>query len=165
MPKATETDLSRYAEDDVIRDLRGLPHRIPIVSYEWTRWNYITAIVAGEGADGTYGNPTDVEITIAASFHDEYIEKWYRPGWLNSMRAEHPFDVDGGANGRYLCKYQNGGWGVKARSWEHAARPAFDAEPHTLIQALDRFNRVGTDSVSTRWLEWKAAHPNIFGGA
>jgi hypothetical protein len=159
-------DLSRYAEDGVTRDLRGQKHRFPLINCEWPRWNYITAIVIGDDSDrDIYGSPTDDEIAMVGSFHDQYIDYWYRLGWLNHMREKHPFDVDGGANGRFLCKYKHGGWGIKTRTWEHGARPQFRDEPMTLVQVMDRHFRIGTEYPDQKWNDWKAAHPEMFGSA
>lgn len=169
MPDNTELDLNRYSEDGVSRDLRGLPHHVPLIISAWPRWNYITAIVIGDPDEKFYGDiysvPADDELAMVASFHEQYINYWYQSAaWLTRMRAEHPFDVDAGAVGRYVCKYRHGGWGIRLRTWAHSPWPRSDEEPLTLVQVLDDHFRIGSDYPDARWIEWKSQHPEIFGG-
>lgn len=158
----TETvDLSPYAEDGVRDHPLSLELRVPLVSSPHTRWNYVTAVVVGGIWEA--GEPTDDEMRMIGSYHDEYVSYWYRQSgpWWTKMRAR-PFDIDGGANGRYLMKHRHGGWGYRHRSWQFGPPfvPAWDAEPEPLLAVLDKARDTGTE----RWAKWKADHPDIFGG-
>lgn len=154
--KAAVTDLSRYA-DDVADLAQPLLHRhVPMVRNAWPRWNYITAVVI----DATVPAPTDNELAMIASFHDEYISRWYRPGWITHMRREHPFDVDGGANGR-IFQRQRGGWSYRKRTWQSGFWPPFPESPTTLVAVMDHYQTF-TSSVSSSWTRWKAEHADVF---
>jgi len=154
-----------YNEDGVKQGDFTEQFRFPIVSNPYPAWSYITAVVVSE--EPWHGlRPTDTELRMVASFHQEYIEHWYRDSWKALMRTR-PFDIDGNANGRYLIKHRNGGWGYRLRTWRFgpAFVPQWDDEPSDLVTVLDRVHRWGDTSLSPRWLEWKAAHPEVFGKA
>ncbi|QYN17583.1 hypothetical protein [Amycolatopsis sp. DSM 110486] len=157
-------DLSDFAKDGADKDLRLLDRHIPIVSNEWPSFNYITSVVVSLGDfGGCYVSPSDDELAMVASFHDEYTEHYYGgSGWFNRMRKRTPFDLDGGANGRFLCKYEHGGWALKVRTWEHGPRPMRNDKPMSLLAVLDRHHTIGNEPMP-RWVDWKAARPKIFG--
>lgn len=162
----TDLDLTRYAFDGVQLDQRSVQYRYPIITTMYPRWAYITAVVVGELWGGVL--PTDDDLRVIASFHDEYIRYWYgdpERGWIAGQRQTHPaFDVDGGANGRYLIKYDHGGWGLKQRSWRHEARPEPREDPMSLVELMDRHHTIGNDSQPMgHWSQWKAACPEVFG--
>lgn len=149
-------DLSRYAED---RARRVGDYRWPIVSSPYTRWFYVTALVVNTDDEALRQTvmPTDVELAVVDSFHREYIERWYNTGWLNRMRAEHMFDVDGGANSRYLLKVGDGEWKYRLRTWEHGPVPFYNQPPTDLLALLDRIHHD-----SRRWSDWKQRHADVF---
>jgi len=107
----TEIELDRFAEDGVMLDTRSHPYRFPIASTAYPRWCYVTAVVVGDLWGGI--TPTDDELRMVASFHDEYIQNFYRESYKAELRRKYPFDVDGGANGRYLLKRESGGWSFR----------------------------------------------------
>lgn len=156
-----------YHEDHVNRDLRLLDRHVPIIGNFWPRWYYITAVVVSSPDSFLlhFVSPTDEELAMIASFHDEYIERYYgRSGWMSNQREKHVFDIDGGANGRYLGKYEHGGWAIKCMTWRHEARP-FRSDPSmSLIQVLDQHHTICGD-VMDHWTKWKAEHPEVFGAA
>jgi hypothetical protein len=165
------SNLDRYQED-----LGGLPQlllkrHVPLVTTPYNRWQFITAIVVGreDGDVQLWAGllPTPEELEMVASFHDEYLHRWYGDpsrGFLAHQRGKHPFDIDGGANGRYLIKRQNGGWAYRQRSWQYGAEfvPDFDQEPVSLAECLDLHGEVGTEYPSRSWLTWKDTHPETF---
>jgi hypothetical protein len=157
-----EFGIERFAEDGVLRDARSHIYRFPIVSNAYPRWCYVTAVTVGDIWHGEV--PTDDELRIVASFHAEYVERWYRESYKAEMRRKYPFDVDGGANGRILIKYEHGGWGFRRSSWTQGPMfvPTFMDEPMTLVQVLDREQSFGSKP-SESWEKWKAEHPDVFG--
>lgn len=157
-------DLSRYRED-----VAGLPQpllerHVPLIHQECPRWNYITAVCVtppGSGMD-RYQMPEPWELEMVASYHDQYVEYFYGDpsyGWIARQRAEHPFDIDGGANGRFLMKYESGGWGLSRRSWRVGPRPSWNEPPLTLIEVLDKER----DLMPEQWSQWKDSHADSFG--
>jgi hypothetical protein len=166
------------------RDISDLPQplldrHVPLIHHEHPSWYYITAVcVSPPQSDESvfhheYAMPTDEELAMIASYHDEYVQRYYgnpEYGWIARQREKHPFDIDGGANGRYLMKYPaneergyTGGWARKHMTWEHGPRPArFDEKQMTLLEVLDTDRTIG-DEPMPEWVAWKAAHPEIFG--
>lgn len=161
-------DLSPYIEDGVRNYPLSLETRVPIVNRHRTRWYYVTAIVVGGWPYRDGAEPTDDEIRMVGSFHEEYCSYWYGPphtGYRGRVLDTRPFDIDGGAVGRLLTKYEHGGWGYRLHTWEYGPvfAPNWDAAPMALEQVLDRVHSIG-DEVSKRWLKWKADHADVFGG-
>jgi hypothetical protein len=156
--------LDKFAEDGEERDTRSHKYRWPIINSPYPRWHYITAVVVSEDLWGGLP-PTDREIEIVTSFHDHYINYWYRVGWLNQMRAKYPFDVDGGANGRFLIKRGENDWAWRQRSWCQGPIfvPGRNESPLTLLGCLDGAHTI-CGEIRPHWAEWKAARPEIFGG-
>lgn len=161
-------DLSPYAEDGVQDRALSLELRVPIISTPYPRWCYITAVVAGGWPWHESPEITDAELRMVGSFHDEYVSYWYRQSgrWWTEMQAR-PFDLDGGAVGRYLTKYENGGWGYRISTWEYGPlfAPSLQSDPMPLASVLDRVHsHGGATDLSPRWTKWKAEHRDIFGG-
>lgn len=150
-------DFSKYADDGVLADEPANRYRFSLIVSPHPRWNYVTAVVVGGLWEGF--RPTDAELAMVGSFHEEYCERRYghrRP----EMRRKHPFDIDGGANSRFLIKHEDGGWGYRHRSWRIGPEflPAWNTEPHSLIEVLDYEAKPNDE----RWAAWKAARPEIF---
>jgi len=166
-------DLSPYTEDGVRNHVLSLEMRVPIIDTSHPRWNYITAIAVRTYPARPDMEPTDDEIRMVGSFHEEYLSHWYGPphtGWRARDLDTRPFDIDGGANGVTFVKYFHGGWGYRRRTWTQGATfsPPWNHEPASLLQVMDRIHRHwGEDAceLSPRWTQWKAAHPEVFGGA
>ena len=151
-------DLRSYAEDGV----RETGYRFPIITTAYPRWCYVTAVVAGGSWDGQ--DPTEDELRIIASFHEEYVERTYYNSFKAEMRRKHPFDIDGGANSRLLIKYPSGGWGYRHSSWQDGPTfaPSVSEPALTLLECLDREQRYGATKPNPTWEAWKAAHPDVF---
>lgn len=157
-------DLAKYQDD-----ISGLPQpllerHVPLIHQEYPRWNYITAVcVSPPGSTlDRYLMPTDRELEIVTSYHDEYIERYYGSpeyGYMARQREKHPFDIDGGANGRFLMKIDEDAWRMRHQSWNYA-EPEYGKPTKTLIELLD-----GDHSLNDSWASWKAARPEIFEGA
>lgn len=162
-------DLSLYAEDGVRNHPVSLDVRVPLINTPHPRWSYVTAIVVRAWPWQEGPEPANDEIRMVGSFHEEYCSYWYGPphtGYRGRELDKRPFDIDGGAVGRFLTKYQHGGWGYRRRTWQYGPLfvPSFDDEPTPLVSVMDRIHTL-IDVVSERWVTWKADHPNIFGGA
>jgi hypothetical protein len=153
--------LERYADDGVVADDPANRYRFPLISTAYPRWYYITAVVVGGLWEGV--RPTEDELVIVDSFHEAYCQYWYGPaktGQRAMMERAHPFDIDGGALGRFLRKRADGGWGCRLTSWTQGPEfwPAWNSEPRGLVEVLSRV-------ASPNWEAWKAAYPKIFGAA
>lgn len=154
------TDLSRYSEDHA---QRIGDYRWPVVSTPYPHWSYVTTLVVHDHeAPWQAVMPTDAEIAVVNAFHEEYMSHWYRPGWVTQMREKHAFDVDGGANGRYLLKVADGSWRYRKSSWHHGPWPFYDAQPMDLLPLLDHIHTFGEDKPMRRWTDWKTAHADVF---
>lgn len=156
-----------YTEDGVVQGAFTERFRYPVVTTTHPRWNYITAVMVDDPASPFADRsvrPTDAELLVVASFHDQYIDHWYRESYKKEMR-DRPFDIDGGANGRLLVKYSHGGWGWRLRTWTYGPTlvPAKRDDPWALVALLDRIHddRVMTPP-SDRWAAWKAEHADVF---
>ncbi|MBP2341064.1 hypothetical protein JOF41_007318 [Saccharothrix coeruleofusca] len=158
----TVYDLAPFAEDGVRPDSPTQQWRFPIISHPYPRWNYITALVVHDHeALWTAVMPSDAELAVVASFHDEYMTRWYNPGYRARMADKYPFDVDGGANGRYLLKVADGNWKYRKRTWDHGPWPFRDDEPMDLLPLLDRIHTIGGEPMP-HWTEWKSRHADVF---
>lgn len=116
--------------------------------------------------------PTEQEALRLASFIEEYREHWFNDAYKAKL-SRRPFDTD--AKTVIFHKWADGDWSYRRDSWiygpfwvpvwpnlrgtEHDVAGA-DA-PMTLVQVMDRIRTIG-DEPLTSWLEWKAAHPEIF---
>lgn len=161
------TDDFPYTADGVVPGDFTEQFRYPIIHTSHPRWYYVTAVVVEDsivpwGAGSV--RPTDDELRVVASFHDQYIDHWYFESYKKKMRAR-PFDIDGGANGRFLTKYAHGGWGYRLMSWRDGPTfvPERREEQGSLAAVLDRIHSVG-GCLSDRWVAWKTAHADVFAG-
>ncbi|WP_454232174.1 hypothetical protein [Mycolicibacterium fortuitum] len=91
--------------------------RIPILTTEHPRWNYITGIVVRNDRYFEVGvMPTEDEVRVLAAHLETYCE-YYRQSFRDAMRHFAPFDIDGGANLGYYMKRPDGGWCYTKRTW------------------------------------------------
>lgn len=147
--------------------------RIPVVGSAWPRWYYIVAFDSGRIDDETF-RPTDEEAAMLRSYLDEYIDRYYNETWKAKLK-DRPFDIDGGANGLIFRKWGEGDWAYRRQSWSMG--PTYVPEhprirgqrekpmgPLSLVQVMDRTHSHGDEEPSKNWVEWKAAHPEVFGG-
>lgn len=154
--------------------------RVPVIATTHPRWSYLAAVCVDEHRPcPLYNgqNPTEAEGKMIASFIDEYITHWYTPGWQHKLRTERPFPIDGGVNTVTFLKYGDGDWAYCRPTWEHGPVPVYPAVraeiakrgEHTgiwtatmsLTALMDHIHTT-FGAVSTRWVQWKAAHPDVF---
>lgn len=165
-----------YATDGVAPDDPASQHRFPIVNTPYPGWAYITAVVVrGNESWLPAVRPTDDELRLVASFHEQYCSYWYGlpgQGFRRQMEAR-PFDIDGGANGRVLLKRPDGSWAYRRSSWTQgpAVMPPPEGfaggEPLDLVGLLDHIHGARPDepNPSADWTKWKAQHPEVFAAA
>lgn len=143
--------------------------RIPFITNPHPRWRYVTAIVVNPVPElHSWGGlvPNEDEVRMVASFNDQYREYWYLETWSTRMREFAPYDIDGGAVGRYLIKHCSGGWGYRLHTWRSgpAFVPGRRDDPQPLAVVLDRYHTPWEGQpVGVRWLEWKSTRPEVFG--
>ena len=134
------------------------------------RWYYLVSFDRESES-----RPTDAEAAMLASFLDEYKHHWYNPRYLATL-AERDLDVDGGANGVIFHKWAEDDWGFRRHSYEYGwlwsvPWPRLRAEypkesigaPWSLARLMDRIHTIGDKQPIQHWLDWKAAHPEVFG--
>lgn len=148
--------------DDADRNDPLTKLRIAVAS-PYAQWNYLV-IFDHESPE----RPTDREAAMIASYLESYKAHWYNDGYLAKL-ARSPLDVDGGANGVTFRKYGTDDWAHRRRTWDRGPQfvpepPHFSGRrgPLDLAALLDHIN-TSCDTVSPRWVEWKAQHPDIFG--
>lgn len=147
--------------------------RIPVVGSVNPRWCYIAAFLKPQ-PEHSYGlgsveRPTNAEARMLASYIEEYIQHWFNERYQRKL-AERPLDVDGGCNTTVFIKYGPDDWGYRRCSWIRG--PLFAPEPPsfasrslgplTLAQVMDR-SRAIADEPLQHWVDWKAAHSEVFG--
>ena len=151
-------------------------HRIAVVGTPYPWWHYLVALYDGSlHGDTKNPRPTEREMQMLASFLEEYKTRWYNQRYLAEL-AERPFDVDGGANGITFQKWGEDDWGYRQRTWEYGPQfwpgPGWyrkeygehsGARAHSLTELLDHIYSRGDTEVRPAWVEWKAAHPDVFG--
>lgn len=145
--------------------------RIPVTSFV-PRWKYAATFDRESEA-----RPTDREAAQLASFIDEYRDHWFNDTWKARL-AERPFDIDGGNPTKIFHKWADGDWSYRVVTWEYGPTwvPVFprlrgtnlDDRPNwkgpmPLVEVMDRIYTIGDEPPSQHWLDWKAAHPDVFG--
>lgn len=139
--------------------------RVPLLASEYPRYAYITGVVVRDEMYFETGiMPTDDEFRILGSFLEEYCQHWYRQSFRDVMARFAPYDIDGGANLAYFIKREDGGWCYRKRTWTTGLHwwPAREHSPLPLVEVLDRLHDHVGGKVSDRWVEWKAAHSDVF---
>lgn len=160
------------AEHDPLTKLR-----IPVVTSFNPEWKYIAAYIdvdTGPYSWGSAERPTHAEAAMLSSFIDEYKHHWFNEGYKAKL-LRRPLDVDSGCNTTVFIKYGTDDWGYRLCSWqygpmyvpsgpkvrggehEHAKHPG----PLSLEQVMDLRHTI-VDDVMPHWLDWKAAHPEVF---
>ncbi|MEU1443100.1 hypothetical protein [Streptomyces mirabilis] len=156
--------------------------RIPVVGSFNPMWKYVAAYLntAGDGPDYLQGppfasneRPTDAEAQMIASFIQAYIQHWFRESYQAKL-ARRLLDVDSGCKTIVFIKYGPDDWGYRVTEWQYGhtfvppppsyreRRPDEDCGgPLTLEQVMDRKHTI-VDEPMQHWLDWKAAHPEVF---
>lgn len=157
---------------DADRDDPLTAHRIA-VTCSHPGWRYLVAFDRESEA-----RPTDAEAAMLVSYLDEYKNHWYGESSYRRRMERRPLDVDGGANGVVFHKWGEDDWGYRRQSYERgylftvvwpAQRASVEPDhgwrgPFTLLELMDRMHTMGNDGPMAHWVEWKAAHPEVFGG-
>ncbi|MYY79687.1 MULTISPECIES: hypothetical protein [unclassified Streptomyces] len=144
--------------------------RIPVTGTH-PRWRYIATFDRKSEA-----RPTDAEARMLASYIEEYKEHWFND-WYKAKLLERPLDVD--AVTHIFHKWADGDWSYRVVTWEYGpfwvpVAPQLRGGDHdylkvtgplSLEQVMDRAHTLGSDEPMRHWLDWKNAHPEIFGGA
>lgn len=152
---------------DADRDDPLTAHRIAVTSSH-PGWRYLVSFDRESEA-----RPTDHEVRLLVSYLDEYKHRWYGNGSYRRAMERRPLDVDGAANGVVFHKYGNDDWGYRRQSWtlgplyvpQHPrVRETKDAPlgPLSLAALMDHIHTI-CDEPMRSWVEWKAAHPDLFG--
>lgn len=115
--------------------------RVPFLTTTQPEESYIIGIVVGGDFEGLV--PTDDEVTLMAERLKEYCTHWYRESFLDTMAQFAPYDIDGSANLGYFIKRGDNSWAYRKRTWSFGPYwvPAYNDEPQTLEQVLDRSRR------------------------
>jgi hypothetical protein len=137
--------------------------RIPVTGAH-PQWRYIATFDRDSEE-----RPTAAEARMLASYIEEYKEYFFND-WYKAKLLERPLDVD--AVTRIFHKWGENDWSYRVDTWQYGpfwvpVAPRlrggeYDYEkatgPMTLEQVMDRDH----DIYPKRWLEWKAAHPDVF---
>lgn len=136
--------------------------RIPVTGSH-PRRRYIAAFDRESQA-----RPTDAEALVLASFIEEY-KAFHFNDWYKAQLLERPLDVD--ATTRIFHKWGEGDWSYRLATWQYG--PTWSPVPPrlrdsasgalSLVEVMDRTHCFGADEPMPDWVEWKAAHPEIFG--
>lgn len=144
-------------------------HRIAVTSSH-PGWYYLVAF------DGqSEARPTDAETAMLASYLDSYKDHWYGDSGFRRKMEERDLDVDGGANGVIFHKWAEDDWGYRRQSYTMGHLFSVTAPgnrggrwddgvpgPKSLLELLDFINTI-VDEPLPRWVDWKAAHADVFG--
>jgi hypothetical protein len=154
---------------DADRDDPLTAHRLAVTSSH-PGWRYLVAFDR-ESEE----RPTDAETAMLVSYLDEYKDHWYGDNRYRRQIERRPLDVDGGANGVIFHKWGADDWGYRRQSYERGylftVVPPAMRDRHTdgwggplsLLALMDRIHTI-CDEPTPHWVEWKAAHPEVFGG-
>jgi hypothetical protein len=140
--------------------------RIPVVSEPSPRKAYLACLLIRDDALWPSVRPDDAEARMVASYIDRRRD-WFNDRWKAKLLAA-PLDCDGGAVTYTFRKRPDGGWCYRMHTWtsgcffwplEHGEH----ARTLTLPELLDHIHGHGEGKPSQPWLDWKAAHPEVFG--
>lgn len=96
--------------------------RVPLLTTEYPRWNYITGIVVRDEQYLEVGiMPTEDEIAEVGAYLVAYRDRWLNQPFQDAMAHLAPYDIDGGANAGYYMKQPDGRWGYRKRTWRSGA--------------------------------------------
>jgi len=156
--------------------------RIPVVTSFNPMWRY-TAAYLGTNTDtgqdwappwpfASAERPTDAETQMLASYLAEHRSYWADTLGYAPKMEQRPLDIDSGWNTTVFIKYGADDWGYRRVSWQYG--PTFIPSPPTLRgteheyakrpgplpldQVMDMVHHIHPK----RWMDWKAAHPDIF---
>ncbi|WP_030574595.1 hypothetical protein [Streptomyces aureocirculatus] len=143
--------------------------RILVVTSFNPDWKYIAAYIGVNTRCYSWGSkerPTDAEAAMLDSYIDEYIH-YFLGDHERQRMLKRPLYVERRVITRVFNKYAPADWGYRILTWQYGPRflpgpPGSEsrqtAGPLSLEQAMDRNH----DIHPKRWLDWKAAHPEVF---
>ncbi|GAA0501173.1 hypothetical protein [Streptomyces olivaceiscleroticus] len=145
--------------------------RIPVTSTH-PEWRYIATFDRESEA-----RPTDAEAKMLASYIEHYKVYFFgADSWYKRKLEQRALDVD--AVTRIFHKWGENDWSYRIDTWQYgpfwvpmAPRSRggqYDTVklgPLSLVQVMDRDKHMHTEYPNKAWAEWKAAHPDVFGGA
>jgi hypothetical protein len=153
---------------DADRDDPLTLHRIAVTSSH-PGWAYLVAFHRDSEA-----RPTDAETAMLVSYLDAYKSHWYNASYRARLERR-PLDVDGGANGVVFHKWGVDDWGFRRQSFDRgytfsivwpsqraSKEPGKYVGPYSLVELMDLMQTFGDDKPIQHWLDWKAAHPEVF---
>lgn len=161
---------------DAVRDDPLTALRIPVTTLH-PDWKYLVAF-NGKPLydDDLMDRPDEAETRMIASLIDYTRQHWFNERWQAKL-LERPFDIDGGHNTLILRKWGTGDWGHRRASWQFGPsvvpqHPRIRSgvpwqgrtPPLGLAELLDSVHTYGGEKPLDAWLEWKNAHPEVFGG-
>lgn len=167
-------------DTDAIQDDPLTALRIPVVTSFNPMWKYVAAYINVDRSQYSWGSqerPTDAEAAMLASFIEEYKNHWFNEAYKARL-LERPLDVDSGCNTTVFIKYGTDDWGYRRCSWQYGPMYVpvgpklrggkYDEDkqpgPLSLVQVMDRCHTI-CDEPMQHWVQWKADHPEVFGGA
>lgn len=151
-------------EDDADRDDPLTALRIPVTG-AYPSFVYLAAFDRGSEE-----RPSDAEAAVISSWIDLQRE-WFNETWQAKL-LERPLDVEGGHNTVIFHKWGEGDWGYRRRTHRYGptfwpGRPGFregvERAPYALVDLMDHMQGRHTGFLSQKWIEWKAARPEVFG--
>ncbi|MER6492682.1 hypothetical protein [Streptomyces griseorubiginosus] len=151
--------------------------RIPVVTSFNPEWKYVAAYIDVDTSQYSWGSqerPTDAEAQMLASFIDEYKHHWFNDAYKARL-LKRPLDVDSGCNTTIFVKYGTDDWGYRMCSWQQGPmyvpsgpqvrggkyEYAASRGPLNLEKVMDLRHTIA-DEPMPHWLDWKAAHPEVF---
>lgn len=157
------------AEHDPLTKLR-----IPVVTSFNPEWKYIAAYIDVDTSPYSWGSterPTDAEAAMLRSYIDEYIHYFLGDRERDRM-LKRALDVEGGVVTRVFIKYGTDDWGYRVVTWQYGptyvpSGPKTRGTEHEYVKhrgplTLEQVMDLDHDIYPKRWLDWKAAHPEVF---
>lgn len=143
--------------------------RIPFVGTLYPGWSYLVALCVNEDPETLLWpglRPSDEEALLVRSLIDYERSRYFQSYVTNTLDAR-PLDIDGSCNGITLIKRGEDDWAYRRWTWQYGPTVVPDTwqgkeKPLPLIALGDRIHRV-VDTPSRDWVEWKTAHPELFG--
>ncbi|MGA4875894.1 hypothetical protein [Streptomyces lydicamycinicus] len=159
--------------NDADRDDPLTALRIPVTGV-FPLWNYIATFDRSSEA-----RPTGDEARMLASFIEEYkacylddLDDYDKAGVTKRpldisdtmTKTFHKWDEDDWSY-RVITWAYGPLWVPVAPRWRDGQNDGVETGPLPLEQVMDRCQQRRTERSREHWVEWKAAHPEVFGGA
>ncbi|MGW2920363.1 hypothetical protein ACWDBF_21230 [Streptomyces angustmyceticus] len=170
--EAAEAQKDWPFDTDADRDDPLTALRIPVTGV-YPLWNYIATFDRGSA------RPTDIEARMLASFIEEYKACYLDDldDYDKTAMAKRPLDISGAMTTTFH-KWGEDDWSYRiatrpygpvwvpvAPHWRNGQNDGVEIGPLPLEQVMDRCQQMRTGRSRKHWAEWKAARPEVFGGA